>query len=243
MAWAVSTVAPWARNAVVAYPSSTCAAAYSAGSTTVGPPPGRRTVSEPSSPRWVTIQVSPFFTHPAPTVRWRLLRRVTTRSPTPATSPSCRPVPSGVDPAGGDQVGAGAVVEGADGGPVPGDQQAGAPVVGVGGPRRVRGLDHPVMLALAQPVVGGVLADDAGVADPQPGGRGPFPLVGEPAGGAEFGHARAAVAHQQGERRRRRRWRTVGPSPRPAAASRRPPPRRRRSGPGPPCPPATLHPG
>ena len=65
----------------------------------------RRTVSDPSSPRWVTVHRSPLRTHVPALVRTaRLFARVTTMSPTPAVVPSCSVDAAGFDFAGGDSV-------------------------------------------------------------------------------------------------------------------------------------------
>ena len=81
---------------------------------------------------------------------------------------------------GGDAVGVGALVERGHGGVVRGDEQGGLAGVGVGLPRRVRGVEDRLGGAVGDPPVGGVLVEDGGVAGAQASGGVGFPAVGEP---------------------------------------------------------------
>ena len=114
-----------------------------------------------------------------------------------------------VDDAGGDEVAAGALVQGADGVGGGGDEDAGAAGAGVGAPRGVGGVGHGLRVAGVDPAVPLIVAGGGGVADAEPGGRGLFPgaagavRVDEPAhhgqgrwvgaGGAEQGEGAAGL--------------------------------------------------
>ena len=79
-----------------------------------------------------------------------------------------------------DQVSAGAVVQGRDGLATFGDQDGGVPIVGVGPPGVVGGIDHRFFIATVDAALFEIGVDDLGASVPQAQGGDLLPIVGEP---------------------------------------------------------------
>ena len=121
-----------------------------------------------------------------------------------------QPDPFGLDPASGDEIGAGALVQLLDLLSSARDHQRPQALVTVGAPCLVDRIEHRLGVALDQPALLVVGVEGLGVAVPQAEACGLLPLVGEAAHVGEFGHA-VAVAHEHSERPARLHGRELRP--------------------------------